>query len=115
MEEIKNEGQIIYFWHSKDHCPPHFHAKHKQGEWEIRVFFIECTDHLLSYDYKFPPSYTQKLHPIKATFRKQILKQLSALTKTIFGDDGKPVVVSFQAALYKEWDRKVKLDNTFKH
>jgi hypothetical protein len=33
-------GLLCWFW-SNDHDPPHFHAK-REGEWEIRVKFLEA-------------------------------------------------------------------------
>jgi hypothetical protein len=32
-------GLTCWFW-SNDHEPPHFHVK-KEGEWELRVMFLE--------------------------------------------------------------------------
>ena len=38
VESISLAGLICWFW-SNDHNPPHFHVK-REGEWELRVFFL---------------------------------------------------------------------------
>lgn len=35
-------GLDLWF-NSSDHLPPHFHAR-RAGEWELRVFFLLCTE-----------------------------------------------------------------------
>ena len=35
-------GLELWF-NSSDHLPPHFHAR-RAGEWELRVFFLLCTE-----------------------------------------------------------------------
>ena len=39
VECFEIPGLTCWFW-SNDHNPPHFHAK-KNGEWELRVRFLE--------------------------------------------------------------------------
>ena len=35
-------GLSLWF-NSNDHLPPHFHVN-KTGEWEIRIYFLRCSD-----------------------------------------------------------------------
>ena len=44
-------GLDLWF-NSLDHRPPHFHAR-RPGEWEIRVYILECTKSELSYEIKW--------------------------------------------------------------
>lgn len=67
-----------------DHDPPHIHVK-RRGEWEIRVFFLLCTDTKLEFNCKWG----KKDPPAKA---------LAAILKA---------VVDHQAELLKEWEQKV--------
>ena len=46
-------GLDLWF-NSSDHLPPHFHAR-KPGMWEIRVYFLLCTEESMVYDIKWPP------------------------------------------------------------
>jgi hypothetical protein len=45
-------GLDLWF-NSSDHLPPHFHAR-KPGTWEIRVYFLLCTEKSMVYDIKWP-------------------------------------------------------------
>ena len=49
-------GLDLWF-NSSDHIPPHFHAR-KPGTWEIRVFFLLCTEDALAFEVKWPPDAT---------------------------------------------------------
>lgn len=51
LDAFKIPGLYLYFL-SSDHRPPHFHV-HRRGEWEIRVYFLECTRRKLHYDIKW--------------------------------------------------------------
>lgn len=84
---IKNTGELEFFWNTSDHIPPHFHVKHKGGEWEIRVYFLESGSKL-EYDFKFPSKRTQR---IKASIEKEILGKIK----------------NKDATLLKEWEKKV--------
>ena len=42
------------WFNSSDHLPPHFHAR-KPDTWEIRVYFLLCTETSMIYDVKWPP------------------------------------------------------------
>ena len=44
-------GLRLWF-NSSDHLPQHLHVT-KRGEWEIRVFFLECADGHLAHDKKW--------------------------------------------------------------
>jgi len=83
VEAFTLEGLELWF-NSSDHLPPHVHIK-RRGKWEIRVFFLDCTDSRLEFELKWgkkgPPA------PIRATIRK--------------------AVVEHRMALLSEWERKV--------
>ena len=83
VEAFTLEGLELWF-NSSDHEPPHIHVK-RRGEWEIRVFFLMCTDSRLEYNRKFgkqdPPS--------------RVLKAIRV------------AVVEHQVSLLKEWEQKV--------
>jgi hypothetical protein len=77
------QGLTLWF-HSSDHLPQHLHVK-KRGEWEIRVFFLECTAGNLVHEHKWgrkSPS---------AADRSAILA----------------AVLEHRVALLDEWERKV--------
>jgi hypothetical protein len=83
VEAFAIEGVKLWI-NSSDHAPPHFHAK-RRGQWEIRVFFLECTEHRLSFNVKWGrrgPS---------AADRAAILE----------------LVLEQRAALLQEWEQKV--------
>lgn len=65
--------------------PPHFHVE-KRGEWEIRVYYLECTGTHLEFEMKYP-----KRGIILARDRDAIIAQVTA----------------HQADLMKEWTSKV--------
>jgi len=90
--------------------PPHFHVKHREGDWEIRVFFLDCTDGELSYEYKVPSTYTVEKHPLKAGFQKEILEKIKALNEM----ENEQMKRSYQDILYEEWGRKVKIEDKFR-
>lgn len=79
-------GECIY--RSEDHNPPHFHVKHTQEGWEIRIFISTTTDKKLDYNFKTPSS--RKIH-ISASLQKEIRKE----------------VFKHREELMKEWDKKV--------
>jgi hypothetical protein len=77
------QGVKLWF-NSSDHLPPHLHAK-RQGEWEIRVFFLECTEGNLAYQKKWgrrEPSHADR-------------------TAILSG------VLGHRVALLEEWEQKV--------
>ena len=43
---------IDVWFNSSDHIPPHLHAK-RRGQWEIRIFFLECTNGNLAFEIKW--------------------------------------------------------------
>ena len=51
VEVVVLEGLDLWF-NSSDHLPPHVHAR-RRGEWEIRVYFLLCTDDELAFDCKW--------------------------------------------------------------
>ena len=42
VEAFTLDGLKLWI-NSSDHLPPHMHAS-RRGQWEIRIFFLECTD-----------------------------------------------------------------------
>lgn len=83
VEAFTLEGLNLWI-NSSDHVPPHFHAG-RRGQWEIRVFFLECTEGNLVYERKWGrrgPS---------ATDRTAILQ----------------AVLEHRVDLLEEWERKV--------
>ncbi len=40
------------WFNSHDHPPPHFHAR-RAGVWEVRVYFLTCSECSLDYDLKW--------------------------------------------------------------
>jgi hypothetical protein len=68
---------------SNDHYPPHFHIK-KAGRWEIRVYFLSCTEQELNYKFKFPKKPNRDEGPTGRERRdilKAVLKHRAALLK----------------------------------
>ncbi|MGA2594511.1 MAG: DUF4160 domain-containing protein [Bryobacteraceae bacterium] len=61
VEAFALAGLELWF-NSSDHLPPHIHVK-RRGEWEIRVFFLLCTDSELAFNRKWgrrdPPAAAQ--------------------------------------------------------
>ena len=77
---------VDLWFNSSDHLPPHFHAR-RAGEWELRVFFLRCTD-------------THLEASVKWADRKRGIgrKDLEALKTGAF---------QFREELLKEWEAKV--------
>ena len=44
-------GLDLWF-NSHDHAPPHFHAR-RPGVWEVRIYFLTCTERFTDYDIKW--------------------------------------------------------------
>lgn len=83
VEAFGLKGLKLWF-NSSDHEPPHFHVT-RRGTWEIRVFFLFCTDTKLEFNRKWgksdPPARVQ-----------------TAIRKAIAGH---------RAELLREWEQKV--------
>lgn len=78
-------GLDLWF-NSSDHLPPHFHAR-RVGEWEVRVFFLLCTETHMEWSMKW----MDKKRGIGR-------RDLEALRQG---------AVRFRAELLEEWERKV--------
>ncbi len=78
-------GLRLWF-NSLDHLPPHFHVT-RRDEWEIRVFFLQCTDTRLACELKWPKSG----------------KGPNAATRDLL----RRAVMAHQAELLAEWQSKV--------
>ncbi len=84
-------GRVVSFtvagldmwFNSHDHPPPHFHAR-RAGVWEVRVYFLTCTERVMDYDLKWG----------RAPGGRE-LRELAART------------VKHRAALLEEWEAKV--------
>jgi hypothetical protein len=76
-------GLDLWF-NSSDRLPPHLHAR-RRGAWEIRVYFLLCTDDELVFDCKW----AKKDPPAKV---------LAKIRKA---------VVEHRAELLGEWEQKV--------
>jgi hypothetical protein len=79
---IQVEGLTLWF-NSNDHLPPHFHVN-KTGEWEIRIYFLRCSEDLLDYDIKWGDGPSGRL-------KKDLLM----------------MVLRNRTALFAEWEQKV--------
>ena len=75
-------GLDLWF-NSHDHAPPHFHAR-SPGVWEIRIYFMTCTEHFADNDIKWG------VHPST--------RELGHLTTA---------AVTHRVALLEEWEAKV--------
>jgi len=82
VECIRVAGLSLWF-NSNDHLPPHFHVN-KIGEWEIRIYFLGCSDGFLDFDIKWGDGPTSKV-------QKELLM----------------TVLAERTALFMEWERKV--------
>jgi hypothetical protein len=76
------DGLDLWF-HSSDHLPEHLHVK-RRGAWEIRVYFLLCTDQGLVFDCKWGKGPA-------GTIQRRILE----------------AVLKHRAALLVEWEQKV--------
>jgi len=83
VEVVVLEGLDLWY-SSSDHLPPHLHAR-RRGEWEIRVYFLLCTDDELVFDCKWAK-------------KDPSTKVLSRIRKA---------VVEHRAELLREWEQKV--------
>jgi Domain of unknown function (DUF4160) len=77
---------IELWFNSSDHLPPHFHAS-RRGAWEIRVFFLLCTETHLEWSLKWKDR--------RRTVARRALRKLRAKA------------VQCRAELIAEWEAKV--------
>ncbi len=85
VQSFKIDGLDLFF-NSNDHRPEHFHAR-KSGAWEIRVFFMLCSQEKdLVIDPKYPPK-----PQISSKEKNKILK----------------LVLENRSKLLIEWEQKV--------
>jgi hypothetical protein len=82
VECIAIDGLDLWF-NSHDHPPPHFHVG-RTAAYELRVYFLLCTDTHLDFDLKWGSGPSTK-----------VLKELRELA------------VQNRVALLEEWERKV--------
>ena len=82
VEAFAIDGLDVWF-NSSDHLPEHLHVK-RRGAWEIRVYFLLCTEGRLEFDCKWGKSPS-------ASIKTKILK----------------AVLEHRAALLIEWEKKV--------
>lgn len=79
---IQVAGLSLWF-NSNDHLPPHFHVN-KTDDWEMRIYFLGCSDGFLDFDIKWGNGPSAKV-------------QRELLT----------MVLVKRAALFLEWEQKV--------
>jgi len=77
---------VELWFNSSDHLPPHFHAS-KRGEWEIRVFFLLCTEVHIEWSLKWKDR--------RRAVPRRALAELRGQS------------VRFRAELLAEWEAKV--------
>lgn len=75
VEAFALEGLELWF-NSSDHLPPHVHVK-RRGEWEIRVFFLHCTDSQLEFNRKWGRK--DPAAPVQAAIRKAVVEHRAEL------------------------------------
>jgi hypothetical protein len=83
------EGLEVFF-HTLDHCPPHFHVL-KSGEWEIRVDIDQSSTAGLVYNFKFPKKLLKSGTTLSRKQEKILLEQ----------------VLKYKVELLIEWQTKV--------
>ena len=85
VETFALDGLDLFF-NSHDHLPQHFHVR-KLGKWEIRVFFLRCSEKKgLIFTPKWPPNAEPS-----SKEKREILK----------------LVIKNRSALLMEWQKKV--------
>ena len=62
---------LRFFYESNDHYPAHFHVQ-KDGAWNIRVYFLKCTEDTLNFDFKWP----KKGQSVDAKTQKMIREKI---------------------------------------
>ncbi len=70
------DGIRCWFW-SADHDPPHFHAE-RDGEWEVRVEFLELPEQMLTVVWAEKPmskKHRKRLLALAEIFRDELLEQ----------------------------------------
>ncbi len=90
---LTDGGDLVFWWNSEDHIPPHFHVSKVDGEWEIRVFFALCQTNKLVYEFKFPSQRTKR---ILSKHEQEILTKMSNENGSIM-----------KRQLFNEWREKV--------
>jgi len=93
-----NVGELIFKFNSEDHLERHLHAKHRGGDFEIRVYFETFDGKDFWYDYKFPSTFSKGNNPILGKYKKLIVNQLNGTKDMI-------------EKLIKEFDEKVILED----
>jgi len=75
---------VELWFNSSDHLPPHFHAS-RRGEWEIRVFFLLCTEAYVEWSLKWkdrrravPQGALAELRAQSVRFRAELLAEWEA-------------------------------------
>jgi hypothetical protein len=82
VEVFAIDGLELWFY-SSDHLPAHIHVS-RAGEWEIRVYLLECAENHLAYDRVWGGEPSRR-------HRGMILEG----------------VLQHRVALLEEWERKV--------
>ena len=77
VESFVCPGLHLWF-NSSDHIPPHFHVV-KTGEWEVRVYFLLCTEGHLEFQVKWPRSFVEPSRRERSCLLENTLKYRSSL------------------------------------
>jgi hypothetical protein len=87
VDAFSAAGLDLWF-NSSDHLPPHFHAR-RAGEWELRVFFLMCTETHLEVSLKWMDrkrgvsrTHLEALREGAVRFRVELLKEWEAKVDT---------------------------------
>lgn len=74
---IAVDGLELWF-NSNDHRPPHFHAL-RPGEYELRIYFLQCTTVHLAYDVRWTKTRKKASARVRETLRELAVKNRVAL------------------------------------
>jgi len=76
---------------------PHFHVTKSGEKWDVRVYFLTCTEGFLHMEYKRPRNPPANFDAISRAKRRELLE----------------LVLKHQAELFGEWQRKVRIAENY--
>lgn len=92
VESFQVDGLILKF-NSLDHLREHFHVSPSDRSWEVRVYFLECTEEFLAFDFKRPKDPASDFQ----TFTRNQKRRLLTL------------ILEHRVSLLIEWESKVEV------